>query len=49
MKRKVITLVVTVVASMTLMSGSASAEDLTEKLIGCNGYVPIACPGPLPW
>ena len=49
MKRKAITLVVAIIASMTLMTGSASAEDLTQKLFGCDGYVPIACPGPFPW
>ena len=49
MKRRAIMLVGAIIASMALMTGTASAEDLTQKLFGCDGYVPIACPGPDPW
>ena len=49
MRRKAITVVAVVIATIGLMPSSASAEELTEKLFGCDGIVPIACPGPLPW
>ncbi|HJR44681.1 MAG TPA: hypothetical protein VJ927_03695 [Actinomycetota bacterium] len=48
MKRRTIALVTAVAAALTLMTGTAAAEPLTEKLFGCEGYVPIACPGPMP-
>jgi hypothetical protein len=49
MRRKAITVVAVIIAVVGLMPGTASAEDLTQKLFGCDGVVPIACPGPLPW
>lgn len=49
MRRRVITVVLAVVAAIGSTPGSASAEDLVQKLFGCDGVAPIACPGPLPW
>jgi hypothetical protein len=49
MRRRVITVVLVVVAAIGLTPSGASAEDLVQKLFGCDGVLPIACPGPDPW
>lgn len=49
MLRRIVVLVTVVAMSLVLMAGPASARQPWEKLFGCEGVVPIACPGPLPW
>ena len=51
MLRRIVVVVTVVAMSLTLMAGPVSAreEQPWEKLFGCEGLVPIACPGPLPW
>lgn len=52
MKRSMLVLVVAVLAVVGPLSQSAfggPVDTLWEKLFGCEGKVPISCPGPNPW
>lgn len=50
--RRLTIVLLTVLVLVVLAAQAASAgplDPLVEKLFGCQGVLPISCPGPLPW